>query len=377
MDDYSRNLASADSEQPEESSPKLARPRDVRSNSHFYRTLVTFAICLGLFLLALLIALDPLSRAIQNGVSALSSPRPDNPGTHTISLGLARGVVIFLVLVAFSGFWLTLSVLRARRTIRELHAQRALNAQREEASAAEASSLSEQNQELTRVKRQLEQQRTVLKKIQSQMYEDNMRPRHDFVSFRALYVVGPDGDIEVEKEVILTSQKLEVHFWRFHANGEQYAQPLADETEMNLEVRALDDGRTECIPLLVDNRPTRKEFTVNFLPAITPGTQRAFLLKYRWPGFMRELAETGQTSYYWGSNAFTNDALADFAVEWRFHERYGEVDCQLTRANPTGMSLDKTQRHPGTKWVYAGNKVPLGNLPLELYFSCDSVKYAK
>jgi len=324
---------------------------------------------MGVFLF-LFVALDGLSSALQDAATALIKPHPQQPETHTISLNLARGLAVFSLVAVIFVFWAGRDMLRAKKALRTPEAQTQIASPDANPSQV-AGKLVRTEQELARVQKQLDQQRTVLKKIQSQMYEDNVRPRHDFVSFRGLYIVGPDGDIQVEKEVILTSQELEVHFWRFYANGEHLATPLADETEMELQVRALDDGRTECIPLLVDNKPTRKEFTVNFLPAITPGTQRAFLLKYRWPGFLRELMETGHTNYFWDSKAFTNAATADFAVEWRFDGSYGDVSCQSTRANPSGMSLEKTQRHPGTKWVYAGSGIPLGNLPLELSFSCD------
>lgn len=335
-----------------------------------YKGLVKFAVYLVGLLLVVFLVLDGLSITIQDAASSMVSPHPRDAGTQTISLELARGVSVFILVAAFTGIWLGRDLVRAKRTIRELQARRRARPDTNAASARSAN-LVKTEQELARVQKQLDQQRTFLKKIQSQMYEDTVRPRHDFVSFRALYVVGPDGDIQVEKEVILTSHELEVHFWRFYANGEQFAQPLADETEMDLEVRALDDGRTECIPLLVDNKPTRKEFTVNFLPAITPGTQRAFLLRYKWPGFLREFVHTGRTNYFWDSKAFTNGGIADFAVEWRFAPCYGDVKCESTRAHPLGMSLDKTQRHPGTKWVYAGSRIPLGNIPLELSFSSE------
>ncbi len=342
----------------------------VRSPPQPDRNLARFASYFAALLVVLFLMLDGLSAAIQEAASKLIVPDPQDAGAHTISLSLARGLAVFMFLATFLGFWLGRDLMRAKRSIRELEAQRNALPQGDSTPAATETQAGIE-QALARVQKQLDQQRTVLKKIQSQMYEDNVRPRHDFVSFRALYIVGPGGDIQVEKEVILTSHELEVHFWRFHANGEEFAQPLADDTEMALEVRALDDGRTECIPLLVDNKPTRKEFTVNFLPAITPGTQRAFLLRYKWPGFLRELADTGRTNYFWESKAFTSGGIADFAVEWRFQPSYGDVHCQTTRANPSGMRLDKTQRHPGTKWVYAGSRIPLGNIPLELSFSCD------
>jgi len=345
-------------------------PDEVRTQSEPYKGLVKFAAYLLCLLLVLFLVLDSLSIAIQHATSSLISQHPQEPGTQTISLALAQSVSVFLLITAFTGIWIGRDLLRAKKTIRELRAQRAAQPVEDTASPS-ATTMPTTEQELARVQKQLDQQRTFLKKIQSQMYEDTVRPRHDFVSFRALYVVGPDGDIQVEKEVILTSQELEVHFWRFYANGEQFAQPLADETDMELEVRALDDGRTECIPLLVDNKPTRKEFTVNFLPAITPGTQRAFLLKYKWPGFLREFVHTGRTHYFWDSKAFTNGGVADFAVEWRFDPSYGDVQCESTRAKPSGLSLDKTHRHPGTKWVYAGSGIPLGNIPLELSFSTE------
>ena len=310
---------------------------------------------------------DGLSSLVQQAALSLTSPLPGNSGAQPTALNLARGLTIVFVVVSFTAVWLGYELLRAKNVIRRLQDGQDVELPKEFESVSVNDSEKNQ-QELERAYQQLQQQRTMLKKIQSQMYEDNVRPRHDFVSFRALYIVGPDGDIEVEKEVILTSQELEVHFWRFFANGEQFAKPLDAESDMELQVRALDDGRTDCIPLLVDDKPTRKEFTVNFLPAITPGTQRAFVVKYYWPGFLRELVDTGSTNYFWESKAFTNGGIADFAVEWRFDPIYGNVQCETTRANPLGMRLDKTRRHPGTKWVYAGRQIPLGNLPLELSF---------
>ncbi len=344
-----------------------------RSKSKTYRNLIQFASCLLGLLVILVFALDSLGSAFQDAATNLIGGHGANPGTPAISLDLARGFIVFVVIVAFSGFWVSRELVLAKKVVRTLQEARPACPPTDSPSAAVVTP-SESETQLARVQKQLDQQRTVLKKIQSQMYEDNVRPRHDFVSFRALYIVGADGDIHVEKEIVLTSHQLEVHFWRFYANGEQFAHPLSDETEMDLEVRALDDRRTECIPLLVDNKPTRKEFTVNFLPAITPGTQRAFLLKYKWPGFLRELITTGQTNYFWDSKAFTSGGIADFAVEWRFDPIYGSVQCETTRAHPSGMSLDKTQRHPGSKWVYAGSGIPLGNLPLELSFACDTME---
>jgi len=366
MDDHHR-AADDPCPQPSENTQNSER---IDPKHKWYRNFVTFAAILMGVSLVIFLTLDGLGSVVQNTATSLIKPHPEQPGMHTISVSLARGLALCLSAIGLGGIWICWELMRAKRAIRALRDQNNANLLADSTPSAPTTNRSTER-ELARIHKQFEQQRTVLKKIQSQMYEDNVRPRHDFVSFRALYVVAPNGDIDVEKEVILTSQELEVHFWRFFANGEQFAMPLADESEMELQVRALDDGRTECIPLLVDNKSTRKEFTVNFLPAITPGTQRAFLLKYRWPGFLRELVQTGRTNYFWESKAFTNGGIADFAVEWRFDRNFGDVACETTRENPAGMSLEKTQRHPGTKWVYAGSRIPLGNLPLELSFSCE------
>jgi hypothetical protein len=342
-------------------------PAPLPTPPDFYKELVKFAIYFAAFLVPLFWALDDMSKALQDFVSGYTHPYRQDPIKHTIDINLARTLVILLFVSAFSVYWFGRNFVRARKTIRYLMEkiyERQNNTQNPSAYVA----LEEKDQQINRFMDQVDKQRMLLKKVQSQMYSDNVRPRHDFISFKAIYHIGADGDLSVEKEVVLTSSELEVHFWRFHANGEQFCEPLDDDTAMDLHVQALGDRPTETIPLLIENRPTRKEFTINFLPAINPGDQRGFLIRYKWPRFFGELIERGQTNYYWDSKCFTNGGKTNFSAEWRFDEKLGDIRCESMGANPEGMTLTKERSLRGTIWRYAGQDVPLGNIPLELKF---------
>ncbi len=141
---------------------------------------------------------------------------------------------------------------------------------------------------------------------------------------------------------------------------------------MHLHVRALDNGNTETIPLLVENKPAYKLFTINFLPAIMPGNRRAFAIKYEWPGFLRELVETGRTNYKWDMRAYTPNCPADFSVEWHFDDCYGDVICERPGNDPPGMSLLKENRPRGTYLRYAGNNVPFGLFELNFSYRMNT-----
>jgi hypothetical protein len=225
----------------------------------------------------------------------------------------------------------------------------------------------QKDQQIKQLSNQLEQQRYHLRKIHEEMYDDKIRVRHDFVSFRARYKVNANGDIEVSKEIILKSPELEVHFWRFYADGGPFAKPLKDDTEMDLEVRALGDNTTDVIAILLENEPTKKVFTVNFLPTIKKGHMRSFMLRYRWHGFFNELVTARQTQYYWDTRSYNDTALADFSAEWCFEEELGDVRCEIPNKYALdGMSLRSEASPTGTVWTYSGRQVPLGNICLAL-----------
>jgi len=328
----------------------------------FHKDLVKFAIIFTLLCVPLALSFDVLMHGLSAIFDRFMLPVEPDRGTSanhpfdaTVTLSVVIAAIFFVGVLAFM----------AVRSIKP----RAAPAPEPADVAALRRELSEKNNQIERLNSRIEQQMLHLRKIQARMYQDSVRPRHDFISFDGLYIVNENGDIDVTKEIVLTSTELDVHFWRFYANGEDAADPLDDVAELQLEVKAIDDERTEVLPLLIEDRPTRKAFTANFLPAIVAGEQRGFIVKYRWPGFLRELIDRGSTRYFWDSRAYTTGALATFRVEWRFHRNLGEISCENMGANPSGMSLMRERTLNNTIWRYWGTEAPLGNIPLELQFS--------
>ena len=338
------------------------------SLTSFYRDFVWFAICFSAYLLPLIWALDDLSSLLQNFSQSLVVPNPQDPNGHHIETVYARIIVFLLYTTIFMIYWFGRNFLHARRSLTELLAVSRTNPDSSDISEHKADILNEKEKHINRLSNEIQRQRLLFKKIQYQMYEENIRPRDDLVCFNALYLVNAIGDIEVTKEVTIISPELEVHFWRFHIDGDDYADRIDDETDLSLEAELVGEDTTEVIPILIDSRPTRKEYTVNFLPAIKPLDRRSFLIRYRWAGFFRELIETGRTNYIWKINSYSNRVNVDFTAEWRFHSSIGGVLCESTGANPPGMALKPKPDANYHIWQYSGKQVPIGATPMELRF---------
>jgi len=355
--------------------PNQNENRVIAEYSDFHKELVKFTLYFSGSLFPILFAMDELSRHLQNAVIHILEPSPQHSQKVTVSDLWARVLISIIYLCMFSIYWFARNYIRSKKAIKAM-ISRNNDAGPPEIFENHSDNLAEEvtsdDQQVKKLSQQLEQQRFFIKKIQTQMYEDNVRPRYDALSFHATYTVGNDGDIEVQKHVTLESPEYEVHFWRFWANGGPYANPVENEFDLHLHVRALDDGKTEIVPLLVENKPTYKLFTVNFLPAITPGNRRAFSLKYEWRGFLSELATTGRTTYAWDMRSYTPNCCYDVSVEWYFDDCYGEISCESPGVNPAGMSLTKENRPRGTYLRYAGQGVPVQ--PFELTFICNTNK---
>lgn len=334
----------------------------------FYKDFVWFAICFSAYLSPLVWALDDLSSLLQFFSQSLIVPNPQETNGHHIEKAYASIIVIFLYTTLFMIYWFGRNLLRTRRTMREMLATSRSNSASTDDSGHKPKIFSEKEKQITRLSNEIQRQRLLFKKIQYQMYEENIRPRDDLVSFNAIYLVNAIGDIEVTKQVTITSPELEVHFWRFHIDGDDYADRIDDETDLSLEAEIVGEDTTEVIPILIDSRPTRKEYTVNFLPAIKPLDRRSFLIRYRWAGFFRELIETGRTNYIWKINSYSNRVNVDFTAEWRFHSSIGGVRCESTGANPPGMALRPKADANYHIWQYSGEQVPIGATPMELRF---------
>lgn len=342
------------------------QPTPLPSPPDFYKELVKFAIYFAAFLLPLFWALDDLSKALQDFVSGYTHPYNGDPTKHTINTNLARSLVVILFVSLFAVYWFGRNFVRARKTVHYL-LEVASPRRDPQTPTIQSDELNEKKQYIRQLSLQIEQQRHHLRKIHEEMYDDKVRVRHDFISFRARYKVNAQGDIDVSKEIILKSPELEVHFWRFYADGGPFADPLDDDTRMELDVRALGDNTTDVIAILLENEPTRKVFTVNFLPTIQKNQTRSFMLRYRWPGFFKEFLETSQTQYYWDASSYSDAALSDFSAEWHFDEALGDVRCEIPiKGDLEGMKLRSEPSPSGSVWVYSGRQVPLGNARLAL-----------
>jgi len=348
--------------------PKGPQPGTLPAPTDFYKELVKFAIYFAAFLLPPFWALDDLSRSLQYFVAEYTHPFHGSSLRYTIDINLARLIVIFLFVSLFSIYWFTRNFIRARKTVRVL-IENHQDIRNCKSDAFPIDSSDDKGNQIKQLSRQLEQQRHHLRKIHEEMYDDKIQVRHNFISFRARYKVNANGDIDVSKEIILNSPELEVHFWRFYADGGSHATPLEDDIDMDLEVRALGDNTTDVIAILLENEPTRKIFTVHFLPTIQKGQTRSFMLGYRWQGFFKELVDTGQTQYHWDTSSYSDDALSDFSVEWHFDEELGDVRCEIpAKYEMQGMNLRREPSPRGSTWVYFGRQVAIGNVRLALNF---------
>jgi hypothetical protein len=335
----------------------------------FHKELVKFAVYFSGTLVPLLFAMDEIAGHVQQMFTHITIPLSDESQQHTVSMFWAQIFVGAAYVCLFAIYWFSRNYFRYKHMASQLVSQHTPNDGTTNPMESHHEAIREKEAQISKFSQQLDQQRFFIKKIQAQMYDDNVRARHDFVSFKAVYILGPNGDIEVRKEVVLRATELDVHFWRFAINGEDLATSLEDFSEMDLQVEALNDDETNVIPLVLEDRPTRKAFTANFLPAISPGRQRSFVIRYRWPGFFNELLQRGSTRYYWDSNAYTHGARADFWTEWRFDKSYGHVGCESTGANPSGMALSHEDEAGNTVWRYVGDQVPFGNIHMELHFT--------
>ncbi len=336
-------------------SPNTQSPAPTPTN--FYKEFVQFAIFLGVVLVPVYASFDYIVEGLQAFIADYTVQYSDQNTTgavrYTLNKNVARTVIAACLLAAFTIIFLLRHSLRVRAS--RHHPRNSI-------AIVDNSAVTGEDRKIKELSRQLDQQRYQLRKIQSQIFSDNARVRHDFVSFRAKYYVHENGDIEVTKEVILRAPELEVPFWMFFVNGEAHALPLRDDSEMNLEVSALGNNKTDVVALLIDNEPTKKVFSANFIPIIAGGETRSFMIRYRWPGFFRELVLENNTHYFWETSSFTDGSRSDFTAEWHFSEILGNVYCTIPpKYFFEGMHLRSEQNPRGPVWIYEGRNVPIGN----------------
>jgi len=363
MDKYDPNRDLREQNTPATSAATRQKVLPESTISNFYKEFVQFAIVLGLVVVPVYTSFDYLNDSLRDFVAQyIVQYGPTEAAVKRYSLSKKFSIIV----VALTTFITFLLLFLAQQRFFFRHRRQAKKLLDQEVCRLH-NDIQIKERHIESIEQKLAQQRYHLRKIQTQMYNDKVGVRHDFVSFRAKYLVSHDGSIDVTKEVILCSPELDVHFWRFYADGENAAVPLDDETEMGLDVRALGDNKTEVIALNLDNKPTRKLYSVNFLPVISKGETRSFLIRYKWPGFLAELVEDYKTQYFWHTSSFTTDRRFDFSAEWHFAETLGDVRCEIPEGHSIeGMTVRREREASGSVWTFAGENVPIGNRRLAL-----------
>ncbi|RIA56270.1 hypothetical protein [Dichotomicrobium thermohalophilum] len=329
--------------------------------SNFYKDFVQFAIFLGVVLIPVYTSFDDMAEGLQGFISEYIVPYRDGPMSepigYTVNKNVARTIVFVLL---FAGFTVVFLIRHTFRTT-----PMGQNS-RDHLAIVDEAILEEKNEQIRQLRQKLKNDMIILRTVHNQIYGDN-RPRLNYSSVKGVYRVNANGDLEVHKEITVKADDKEGFLWTFYAAGDQYSKPLEEVADLNFSVAALDDDTSVQYITIVDEG-LKKQFVIYFLPLLQPGETRSFTLYYQWPGILLKLLETGTVSYDWQNRAPTTGMPGDFSAEWIFDEALGHVECHNTGSKPAGLKLYNVDESQGSRWVFEGEQVALGNTPYELTF---------
>jgi hypothetical protein len=231
--------------------------------------------------------------------------------------------------------------------------------------------LVEKTTRIEKLERYRETQRQSMKKIYHQLYKDLNLRRQSYVEIVSEYKIDDKGNNSVRQRIVLEAELEPVQFWLYQIIGDDVSKPMESIKDIDLKIRCLENGvGLEVVEF--EDFPRYKSVIIWFLPEIAPNQRRTLEITYSWPGLWYELIQKGRTTYriyYQGRSRLARGLLSK---KFMFDLDVGNVGCEITAANPSGIELNYSTELGSQIWEFRGKDVPIANTPYELTFTTES-----